>query len=155
MPLCLLTWFITSRETQRCHFLNGNKNQNGFFLENWSRSWENICTAPSLRKTAAGGSVFPSATEGKGVREKSGDPRWGVGVRPAVSGVPWGQYTSGCTRWQGLPARAKGAAGMVFAWDRAAGGEHISSAMPKTSPKDLYLKTVCNSLSNAKQPAPA
>lgn len=31
MPLCLLTWFITSRETQRCHFLNGNKNQNGFF----------------------------------------------------------------------------------------------------------------------------
>lgn len=58
------------------------------------------------------------------------------------------------TRWQGLPATAKCAAGRVLAWDRGAGGEHISSEMPKISPKDLYLKMVCNSLSNAKQPAP-
>lgn len=48
----------------------------------------------------------------------------------------------------------KHAVGMVFAWDRAAGGEHISSEKPKRSPKDLYLAMVCNSLSNAKQPAP-
>lgn len=32
MPLCPFTWFITSREIQRCNFLNGNEKQNDFFL---------------------------------------------------------------------------------------------------------------------------
>lgn len=122
------------------------------FFENRSRCWEDICTAPSLRKTAAGGRVFPQQLKARVL--------WRCQFVP---GEEWGsnqllwvcQYTSGCTRWRGLPATGKPAVGMEFAGDRAAGGEHISSEMPKASPKDLYLKMVCNSLLNAKQPSPA